>query len=164
MSTATIEKPAVAKQTITAEMSQWAQSLTFEQLSGDAIHQAKRFLLDSLGCALGGYTQHDVTIALEVLDELDGPGRATIIGSGRRTDVASAALANALMVRCMDYNDIYWQQDPSHPSDLIPAAMACCKLGLMAFITAARTPSSEIIKNKMPEMKTTPRATSHAFA
>jgi 2-methylcitrate dehydratase len=25
----------------------------------------------------------------------------------------------------MDYNDIYWKQDPSHPSDLIPAALAC---------------------------------------
>ena len=24
------------------------------------------------------------------------------------------------MVRCMDYNDIYWKQDPSHPSDIIP--------------------------------------------
>ncbi len=29
------------------------------------------------------------------------------------------------MVRVMDYNDIYWKQDPSHPSDIIPAALAC---------------------------------------
>jgi len=28
----------------------------------------------------------------------------------------------------MDYNDIYWQQDPSHPSDLIPAALAGAEL------------------------------------
>jgi 2-methylcitrate dehydratase len=27
----------------------------------------------------------------------------------------------------MDYNDIYWKQDPSHPSDLIPAAMAAAE-------------------------------------
>jgi 2-methylcitrate dehydratase len=40
-------------------------------------------------------------------------------------DPVTASLLNALMVRVMDYNDIYWQQDPSHPSDLIPAAMAC---------------------------------------
>ena len=39
----------------------------------------------------------------------------------------SASLANALMIRCMDYNDIYWKQDPSHPSDIFPAAMACCE-------------------------------------
>jgi 2-methylcitrate dehydratase len=42
-------------------------------------------------------------------------------------DPLSAALANALMIRVMDYNDIYWQQDPCHPSDLIPAAIACCE-------------------------------------
>lgn len=27
----------------------------------------------------------------------------------------------------MDYNDIYWKQDPSHPSDIFPAALACCE-------------------------------------
>ncbi len=31
------------------------------------------------------------------------------------------------MIRCMDYNDIYWKQDPCHPSDIFPAAMACCE-------------------------------------
>ena len=42
-------------------------------------------------------------------------------------DAVSASLANALMIRCMDYNDIYWKQDPSHPSDIFPAAIACCE-------------------------------------
>ncbi len=92
-----------------------------------AVYQAKRFLLDSIGCALGGYQQHDVTIALEVLDEIAGPGKATVIGSGKQMDAVSASLANALMIRCMDYNDIYWKQDPSHPSDIFPAAIAACE-------------------------------------
>ena len=108
-------------------MSQWAAGLTFEQLSPDAIHQAKRFLLDSVGCALGGYQQHDVGIALEVLSEIAGPGKATVFGSGQQMDAVSASLANALMIRCIDYNDIYWKQDPSHPSDIFPAALACCE-------------------------------------
>jgi 2-methylcitrate dehydratase len=108
-------------------MSRWAASLQYQQLSPDAIYQAKRFLLDSLGCALGGYQQHDVKIALEVLDEVAGPGPATVIGAGKRIDPVSASLANALMIRCMDYNDIYWKQDPSHPSDIFPAAIACCE-------------------------------------
>jgi len=118
---------APAKPTITATMSQWAAKLKFEDLSKDAIYQAKRFLLDSVGCALGGYQQHDVVIALEVLDEIAGPGKATVIGTGKQMDAVSASLANALMIRCMDYNDIYWKQDPSHPSDIFPAAMACCE-------------------------------------
>jgi len=115
------------KETVTAKMSRWAASLRYEDLSQDAIYQAKRFLLDSVGCALGGYRQHDAKIVLEVLDELAGRGAATVIGTGKRVDPVSAALANALMIRCMDYNDIYWKQDPSHPSDIFPAAMACCE-------------------------------------
>jgi len=116
-----------AKTTVTAEMSRWAAELKFAQLSQDAVYQAKRFLLDSLGCALGGYQQHDVKIALQVLDEIGGSGPATIIGTGKKVDAVSAALANGLMIRCMDYNDIYWKQDPSHPSDIFPAALACCE-------------------------------------
>ncbi len=113
--------------TVTAVISQFAASLKFEDLSAEAIYQAKRFLLDSLGCALGGYRVHDVTIALQVLDEIAGRGPCTVIGSGKRVDPVSASLANALMIRCMDYNDIYWKQDPSHPSDIFPAALACCE-------------------------------------
>ena len=88
---------------------------------------SRRYLLDSLGCAFGGYQQEDVRIAMEVLEEIAGNGPSTLIGSGRRVDPVSAALANALMVRVMDYNDIYWQQDPSHPSDIIPAALAAAE-------------------------------------
>jgi len=114
-------------ETISATMSKWASDLTFDQIGERAVHEAKRFLLDSLGCAFGGYRQEDAEIALAVLEEVGGAGPCTVIGSGRRTDPVSASLANALMVRVMDYNDIYWQQDPSHPSDLIPAAIACAE-------------------------------------
>src|SRR5438045_5422725 len=108
-------------------MSRWAAGLRFPDVSKDAVYEAKRYLLDSVGCALGGYQQHDVKIALEVLDEIAGRGAATVIGTGKKIDPVSASLANALMIRCMDYNDIYWKQDPSHPSDIFPAALACCE-------------------------------------
>src|SRR6266704_1609874 len=116
-----------AKETITAKMARWAAALEFNHLSQDAVYQAKRFLLDSVGCALGGYQQHDVKIALQVIDEIAGRGPATGIGRGKKIDPVSASFANALMIRCIDYNDIYWKQDPSHPSDIFPAAMACCE-------------------------------------
>jgi len=115
----------VSSETITARISKWATGVEFAQLSPEAVREAKRYLLDSVGCALGGYLQHDVKIALEVLGEHAGQGPATVIGTGQKTDPVTATLLNALMVRVMDYNDIYWKQDPSHPSDIIPAAIAC---------------------------------------
>jgi 2-methylcitrate dehydratase len=59
------------------------------------------------------------------MEENGAAGPATVVGTGRGMDAISASLLNALMVRVMDYNDIYWKQDPSHPSDIIPAAIAC---------------------------------------
>jgi 2-methylcitrate dehydratase len=112
-------------ETITARMAQWAAGVKFEHIGDKAVHEARRYLLDSLGCAFGGYRQEDAEIALHVLEEIGGKGTSTIIGTGKKADPMTAALANALMVRIMDYNDIYWQQDPSHPSDIIPAAIAC---------------------------------------
>ncbi len=117
----------VVKEHTSAAMARFASTLKFTDLSSDAVHEAKRYLLDSVGCALGGFKQHDVILALNVLDEIAGRGPATVIGTGKRLDVVSATLANALMVRCMDYNDIYWKQDPSHPSDIIPAAISCAE-------------------------------------
>jgi len=112
-------------ETITARMSRWAAELNYDDLSEEAIREAKRYMLDSVGCALGGFQQHDVKLALGVLEETGGDGPATVFGTGKKMDVVSATLLNALMVRVQDYNDIYWKQDPSHPSDLIPAALAC---------------------------------------
>ena len=115
------------KPTLTAQLARWAATLEYRDLSPEAVYQAKRFLLDSVGCALGGYQQHDVKILLQVLAEIAARGPSTVVGTGQGIDPVSASLANALMIRVMDYNDIYWKQDPSHPSDIFPAAMACCE-------------------------------------
>jgi 2-methylcitrate dehydratase len=112
---------------VTRTMAEWAAATRYEDLPEEVVAEAKRFLMDSVGCALGGAQQHDVHIARKVLGELAGHGHATVLVSGERWDPVSAALLNALMIRVMDYNDIYWKQDPSHPSDLIPAAMAAAE-------------------------------------
>ena len=112
---------------VTRAMAEWAVSVNFEDLPSEVVSEAKRFLMDSVGCALGGAQQHDVHIAREVLAECAGAGAATVLVTGERWDPVSASLLNALMIRVMDYNDIYWKQDPSHPSDIIPAAKAAAE-------------------------------------
>lgn len=108
--------------TISRIWAEFAAGLKFEDITDDAIHCAKRFLLDSVGCAIGGSHHEDINIMRETLDDLGGAPQATVYGETKKTDVVSATLLNALKVRVMDYNDIYWVQDPSHPSDLIPVA------------------------------------------
>ena len=121
---------------ISYDLANWAANLSYDDLSADAIHTAKLYLFDSFGCALGGSQQHDVKIMLEYARGLragcdEQSGACTVFGSGFKTDVVMATLLNALCIRAMDYNDIYWKADPSHPSDIIPAALCLCEqLGL----------------------------------
>ena len=109
---------------ITRQMAQFTRGLEYEDIPAAAVREAKRFLLDSVGCALAAVPMEDMQAAHRYIVGLGGTPEATVIGSGHRTNVANAALMNALLVRALDYNDIYWEQDPSHPSDVIPAALA----------------------------------------
>lgn len=110
--------------TISQRIAQWAAGATFDDLSDEAIQAAKTILYDSIGCAFGGSKTHDVGIMRGYLEQKGGSTEASVIGSGTRLPASEAALLNALMVRAMDYNDIYWKQDPSHPSDIIPGPLA----------------------------------------
>jgi len=112
---------------VTRTMAEWAAATRYDDLPNAVVNEVKRFLMDSQGCALGGAQQHDVALARTVLSETAGHGDATVLVTGERWDPVSASLLNALMIRVMDYNDIYWKQDPSHPSDIIPAAMAAAE-------------------------------------
>lgn len=110
--------------TLTHKLAQFTVDLAYDDISADAIAAAKRFIFDSVGCALGGLKQHDPAIYMDVLRLLGGEKQATVLGTGERMNLVQAVLVNSLLIRVMDYNDIYWMQDPSHPSDIIPAAIS----------------------------------------
>ena len=109
---------------ISRRMAQFALSLQYESLPEHVVQMAKRLLLDSLGCAFAAVKLKDIQASYEYLQQLGGKKHASIIWYGDRTTLPSAALINSLLIRAMDYNDVYWKQDPCHPSDIIPAALA----------------------------------------
>lgn len=114
-------------ESITRKMAKFTYQLRFEDLPKEAVHEAKRFLIDSLGCAFAAVKSEDMLAMERFIKRLGGISEATVIGSGLRTNTPNVALMNSLLIRALDYNDIYWEQDPSHPSDLIGAALACAE-------------------------------------
>lgn len=114
----TMEKP------ISRQIAEFAVRLKFNDLPDDVVHEVKRFLYDSIGCAYGGYHTKDVNILRDIYKEMGGKEEATLIGFSDKMPAVNATLVNSLMIRALDFNDIYWKEDPSHPSDLIPAALA----------------------------------------
>jgi 2-methylcitrate dehydratase len=114
----------------------------FNDLPPEVVHQAKRLVLDTLGCAIGGYSTDASRIMREVIVDLDGPKEATVVGSGMRTSCLNATLANGVMVRCLDYNDAVVMETETgermgyHPSEVIPGILA---LGERQHITGKET-------------------------
>lgn len=112
------------------ELVKYTNGLTFEQVPPDAIHQTKRLILDTLGCAIGGYTSGASQAIQELVKEMGHPGEATVFGSGIRTSCLNAVLANGAMVRYLDYNDTSFiiqgetYRTGYHPSEVIPPILA----------------------------------------
>ncbi|MFA4839187.1 MAG: MmgE/PrpD family protein [Candidatus Neomarinimicrobiota bacterium] len=110
--------------TISRKIARFSVQLKYEDLPPAVVNEVKRYLYDSLGCAFGAMKTKDVSAIYRIVQEIGGKPEATVIGFGDRLPATNAALINSLMIRSLDFNDIYWKQDPSHPSDLIPAALA----------------------------------------
>jgi 2-methylcitrate dehydratase len=112
------------EKTISRQIAEFAVNLKFGDLPQNVVHEVKRYLYDSIGCAYGGYHTKDVIILRSIYKEMGGAAEATIIAFGDKMPAVNATLINSLMIRALDFNDIYWKQDPSHPSDIIPAALS----------------------------------------
>ena len=109
---------------LSGKLAQWALDLKFEDVPEKSIWEAKRFILDSIGCALAAVKNEDMEAMYRFIEKLGGTPEATIIGREYKTNASNAALMNCLLTRAIDYNDIYWEEDPSHPSDIIGTALA----------------------------------------
>jgi 2-methylcitrate dehydratase len=109
---------------ITEYLSSYAASLKFSDLPPDVVEKTKRVMLDTLGCALGGYTSEPSKIARSMA-EVTCARPATVIGSGQKTTPDLATFANGVMIRYLDFNDIVLsKRGAGHHSDDIAAVLS----------------------------------------
>ncbi len=111
-------------ETISQKWVNFAYDLKYEHIPRDAVREAKRLLLDSLGCAYAALCERSNISMLEYIKGLTDRKHATVIGYGEKSSLPLATLMNSLLIRSLDYNDVYWDRDPSHPSDVIPAVLS----------------------------------------
>src|SRR3954454_22423603 len=115
--------------TVVQQLSAYTSRLEFAHLPGEVVHQAKRVLIDTVGCALGGYWSEPARIARDIAATVRSSEAATLIGSGERTSLDLATFANGVMIRFLDFNDGYTSTGESgHPSDSIAAVLSTAEL------------------------------------
>jgi 2-methylcitrate dehydratase len=115
--------------TLVEQLATHAARLSFEALPRDVVHTAKRLIVDTVGCALGGYWSEPARIARDLAATVRSSEPVTVIGSGERTSVDLATFANGVMIRFLDFNDGYTSTGESgHPSDSIAAVLSTAEL------------------------------------
>ena len=98
--------------------SQW------DDISPALRHEAKRSVLNHLGCALGVARDPAVKAALRVMQTSAGAPAATVIGQGTRLDPMGAAFVNAIASNLLDYDDTHLDTVIHPAAPVAPALFA----------------------------------------
>jgi len=114
----------MATKTLANQLANYACEIKFEDLSKEVVHEVRRRVTDSLGCALGAWNEEPCAIARKVASEFSAKNGSTIIGTAHQAPPDWAAFATGCCIRYFDYNDTYLSKEPAHPSDNISAALA----------------------------------------
>jgi 2-methylcitrate dehydratase len=113
---------------IVESIGRFQSGLNYHDLPADVVHAAKRVLLDSLGCALGGYntpTAAAARLIAQAVAPAENSRSASIFVNGAVTSPDLAAFANGVMLRVLDFNDsFHGRGNGGHPSDAIAGVLA----------------------------------------
>src|SRR5437588_1112048 len=113
--------------TLAQRFADYGAAIRFEDLTPEVVHEVKRRVIDSLGCAMGSWRAEPCAIARRVASTLAAQRGAHLLGTRHLAPPDWAAFANGCLVRYLDYNDTYLSKEPAHPSDNIPAALAAAE-------------------------------------
>src|SRR5258707_4021073 len=110
--------------TLAHQLADYTCSVRFEDLSKKTVHEVRRRMVDSIGCAIGAWNEEPCKIARSVASEFSAKNGATIIGTAHQAPPDWAAFATGCCIRYFDFNDTYLSKEPAHRSDNISAALA----------------------------------------
>ncbi len=88
-----------------------------------AVREARRGVLDWIGCALAGSGHRTITTLLDVLQETSGKPQATVFGRKLKLGLLDAPLANGQMGHVLDYDDTHMGGVVLHTSSPVLAAL-----------------------------------------
>lgn len=94
----------------------------------DILHLGKRLLLNNIAVALYAANDPAINKLLAVFEEEGGKKRASVIGTGVRTTMLNAALANGFLGHFEDYDDTHLATVIHTASPIFPAALASAEV------------------------------------
>lgn len=108
---------------VTRDLAAFLARFRFEDLPEAAVHEARRGVLDWIGCALAGSKHPTVGKLLPVLKALNAQQQATVFGHKLKLGLTEASIANGQMGHMLDFDDTHMGGVVLHASSPILAAL-----------------------------------------
>lgn len=110
----------------------------WDDIPEDVRHEARRSLINVIGCAIGGSPHPAVTTAIRALSPFSGERTASIVGRPERLDPLHASLMNGISSHVEDYDDTT-PKNYSHTSSPVSSA-------LLAYASANRVRGRDFVE------------------
>lgn len=104
-------------------LAKFVNQLQFEDIPPEALHRAKRCVLDTLGIVLGAVSFNESCRLISYVRAVSRKQQATVLGFNFKTSLQEAAFATGALAELLELQDGGWRGN--HPSSVvIPVALA----------------------------------------
>jgi 2-methylcitrate dehydratase PrpD len=121
----------------TEDLAGWLTASRPDDIPADVTHEARRALVNIVGCALGGARHPVVDITIDALGAMFGPPDAAVLGRPERADPLHAALLNGITSHVEDFDDTL-PRNYIHASSPVASA-------LLAYASANRVTGRDLV-------------------
>ena len=121
----------------TEDLAGWLVASRPDDIPADVVHEARRALVNIVGCALGGARHPAVDITIDALGAMFGPPDAAVLGRPERADPLHAALLNGITSHVEDFDDTL-PRNYIHASSPVASA-------LLAYASANRVSGRDLV-------------------
>ncbi|AHG64099.1 MmgE/PrpD family protein [Advenella mimigardefordensis] len=106
------------------KLARYIVDTAFDTIAPEAIHEARRRIIDSLGCAAAASAEPFCLSIKKLAARTHSTPSARIWGTGQETSIEMAAFANGTMLRYQDFSDTVLSRSNGHPSDMLGGLIA----------------------------------------
>ncbi|MFX1534836.1 MAG: MmgE/PrpD family protein [Promethearchaeota archaeon] len=85
-------------------LTKFAVEVKYTDIPEPLVHETKRYILDSIGCALAGLSIDSGKMIVKLARRLGGPPESSIWGMGNKVSLPNAVLANGQLINSADYD------------------------------------------------------------
>jgi len=107
---------------VTRTLARYVLSVRYDDLPDPVRKEARRTLLNWMGCAVGGSRHETVDVAIAALAPFSGPAQATVLGRRERLDILHASLMNGISSHVYDFDDTHLKT-VIHPAGPVVSAL-----------------------------------------